>query len=156
MAIDDKLTELFARLGAQDPDRWARSQIDEGIPQLARFLFLQQAWKLVVSEGDLRWIESESRVPSGQPGGAIGSALARVLDQHVDPKDLTTIVRVMQWQLLTKLCYLLDDPGDLETEVENIAWRLFQVDEHDQPVAIMGELHESVLETDPSGKEMRS
>ncbi len=38
-----ELTELFARLGARDPEKWARSQIKEGIPQLARFLFLRQA-----------------------------------------------------------------------------------------------------------------
>jgi hypothetical protein len=61
----------------------------------------------------------------------------------------------MQWQLLFRLCYLLDDPGDVEDEVRDVTWRLFQVDENNKPVAIIGGLHESVLETEPSGREMR-
>jgi hypothetical protein len=60
----------------------------------------------------------------------------------------------MQWHLLSSLCYLLEDPGVLESEVSHIAWRLFQVDEAEQPIEIIGELHESVLDTDPTGREM--
>jgi hypothetical protein len=88
------------------------------------------------------------------PGGAISPALQRLLAHGANEADLTTIVRVMQWRLLSSLCYLLDDPGDLEAEVRDIAWRLFQVDEHDQPIAIIGGLHESVLDTEPTGREM--
>ena len=39
----DELTRLFARLGAPDPQGWASSQPNEGILQLARYLFLRQA-----------------------------------------------------------------------------------------------------------------
>jgi len=39
----EQLTALFQKLGARHPEGWARSQIKEGIPQLARFLFLRQA-----------------------------------------------------------------------------------------------------------------
>jgi hypothetical protein len=42
------LTALFEKLGAADPDGWARSQLEEDIPQLARFLFLRQAWRAIV------------------------------------------------------------------------------------------------------------
>jgi len=69
--------------------------------------------------------------------------------------DLAKIVRVMQWQTLSGLCYLLDDPGNIEKEARDIAWRLFQVDENDHPVAIIGGLVESVLDTEPTGREMR-
>jgi len=61
----------------------------------------------------------------------------------------------MQWRLLFGLCQLLDDPGNIESEAGDIAWRLFQVDEGDHPIAMMGGLAESVLETDPTGREMR-
>jgi len=40
-----ELAALFQKLGARDPDHWARSQVEEGVPQLARFLFLRQAWR---------------------------------------------------------------------------------------------------------------
>lgn len=153
---EEALTNLFARLGARDPAQWARSEILEGIPQLARFLFLRQAWKLVVSEDDRTWIHDHVNTDRNAPGGAIGSALARLLAQGASENDLTTVVRVMQWQLLMGLCYLLDDPGNLEQEVSSIAWRLFEVDGNEQPIAVMSGLHESVLKTDPSGCEMRT
>jgi hypothetical protein len=127
------LTDLFARLGAHNPAQWAHSEVMEGIPQLARFLFLRQAWKLVVPESDRNWIQEQANVDMSQPGGAIGPALRRLLEQGVGGDDLTTVVRVMQWKLLAALCYLLDDPGTLEPAVRDIAWRLFQVDDNERP-----------------------
>lgn len=53
---EQELTALFRKLGARDPAAWVRSQISENIPQLARFLFLRQAWKLVVNDSDSSWI----------------------------------------------------------------------------------------------------
>ncbi|TAL80475.1 MAG: hypothetical protein EPN75_07105 [Beijerinckiaceae bacterium] len=153
---EEALTDLFARLGARDPEQWARSEILEGIPQLARFLFLRQAWKLIVSEDDRTWIRDHVSTDRNAPGGAISSALARLLAQGASESDLTTVVRVMQWQLLTGLCYLLDDPGNLEQEVSSIAWRLFEVDGNEQPIAVLGGLHESVLDTDPTRRGMQA
>jgi|SRR5579872_6202147 hypothetical protein len=154
--MDEKaLADLFARLGARNPDQWARSQVEEGVPQLARFLFLRQAWKFVISDRDSSWLDKQFLANTGGPGGAIAPALRRILACGVDREDLTTVVRVMQWRVLAGLCYLLDDPGDLEDDIKDIAWRLFEVDENGRPVAVMGALQESVLATDPSGKEMR-
>lgn len=153
---EKELTDLFAKLGADNPERWAHSQITEGIPQLARFLFLRQAWKLVVAANDTCWIERELQADATEPGGAIVSALRRLLANEASATDLTTVVRVMQWQLLFELCYLLDDPGDLEPEVEDMAWSLFQIDDAGRPLKPINGLHESVLETEPSGHEMRA
>jgi hypothetical protein len=153
-----RLAELLAKLGARAPEEWARSQVEEKIPQIARFLFLRQAWKLVIGEKDRSWIESErssAEAGSSAPGAAIGPALERLLAQEVSEEDLTTVVRVMQWRLLSGLCYLLDDPGELEDEVRDVAWRLFQINKEEEPIAVIGGLHESVLETEPSGREMR-
>jgi len=55
---EQKLTEIFASLGADDPAGWARSQLREGIPQLARFLFLKEAWSHVIDPRNERWLES--------------------------------------------------------------------------------------------------
>lgn len=152
----EQLTTVFRKLGAPDPELWAASQVSEGIPQLARFLFLRQAWRGVLSEDDGTWIGGvlhSADDDSDEPGAA--RALRRLLDAGADPADLTELVRVMQWQLLHHLCYLLEDPGDVEPEVAKIAWMLFQVDEDGRPQAPMTGLHESVLDTDPSGREMR-
>jgi len=65
----DRLTALFAKLGARDAESWAQSQIEEGIPQLQRFLFLRQAWRNVLEEHSTDWIERHieefERYPDG-------------------------------------------------------------------------------------------
>lgn len=149
-----ELTALFERLGARDPSSWAQSQIHERIPQLARFQFLGQAWRLVVDENDTAWIESALGVQADAPGRAIHGALQRALENGISKRDVTAIVRVMQRRLLFGLCYLLDDPGDVEPEAADIAWSLFQVNDEGRPLAVINGLHESVLETDPTGREM--
>lgn len=153
-----KLTSLFRKLGARDPESWARSELDEGIPQLARFLFLRQAWRKVISEDDGVWISNEitrAKKRSDGPGAGAGLALQRLLAAGANPQDLTELVRVMQWQMLSRLCYLLEDPGDVEPEAARVAWALFEVDADGNPGRPIDGLHESVLETDPNGREMR-
>lgn len=152
---EQELTALFQKLGARNPAAWARSQINENIPQLARFLFLRQAWQLVVNDKDPSWITELRQVQPDKPGGDAGPAIARLLAAGAQEDDLTKLVRVMQWRLLAGLCQLLDDPGNIEKEVNDTAWRLFQVDESDHPIAIIPGLAESVLETDPTAREMR-
>ncbi|MER5937580.1 hypothetical protein ABT121_09710 [Streptomyces sp. NPDC001928] len=50
MSGDEKISRLFAALGAADPHSWAESEIEENLPQLARYRFLRalaqdiQAW----------------------------------------------------------------------------------------------------------------
>jgi len=146
---ESELTDLFGKLGARDPALWAHSQIREGIPQLARFLFLRQAWRQVVPPGDETWVEQELKTPVNAPGGIIVAPLRRLIDGGASISDLTILVRIMQWRLLFRLCYLLDDPGDVEEEVENIEWGLFQTDDKGNPLEPIDGLHESVLGTAP-------
>ena len=154
---EQQLTELFRKLGASDPEGWARSQIRQGIPQLPRFLFLRQAWREVVSPDNRSWIaewlQRATQSPNS-PGAGIGPALTRLLAAGAREDDLTTVVRVMQWWLLAGLCVLLDDPGVVESEVADIEWQLFLLDQNGAPLVPIVALHESVLETDPTGREM--
>jgi hypothetical protein len=49
----------------------------------------------------------------------------------------------------------LEDPGDVEPEVADMAWQLFLIDdENGTPITPIGALIESVLETDPTGRYM--
>jgi hypothetical protein len=152
------LTELLTRLGAPDPSAWARSELEEDIPQVARFLFLRQAWQHVVVDGDKIWIDAwrdlAAQSPSA-PCAGIGPALERLIAAGADRDDLTTVVRVMQYSTLFGLCYLLDDPGEVEPEVAELGWALVEVDEEGTVGRHIGALYESLLETDPSGREMR-
>ena len=153
------LTALFQQLGARDPATWAASQASEGIPQLHRFLFLRQAWQRVIPEDRDDWIDREQAAAAAQPTqpfAGVGQALGRLLAAGASREDIVDLVRGMQAQLLFELCYLLEDPGLAEPAVEDVGWALVATDDDLAPTsrAISG-LHESVLETDPTGREMR-
>src|SRR5688572_11232405 len=109
-----ELTKLFERLGAPDAELWARSQIEDGIPQLQRFLFLRQAWRNVGDENDVNWIERQiaefERYPT-EPYAGVGSALKRCLAKGVSSQDLAEIARGARAEMLFQISYMLDDPG---------------------------------------------
>ncbi|GAA5162974.1 hypothetical protein [Viridibacterium curvum] len=153
------LTELFRELGAQSPESWASSQVNEGFNQLHRFLFLRQAWSRVISENDDTWIEDNIATATthpDQPFAGIGHALGRMLSAGVAREDIVDLARGMQGQLLFDICYLLGDPSLPDSSVDEVGWTLVETDEDYAPTlnAIEG-LHESVLDTDPTGREMR-
>lgn len=157
---ETELAKLFAELGANAPELWARSQIQEGIPQLLRFLFLKNAWNAVPAEGSHAWIDEEigsSKARPKAPYAGLGQALARCRALGVADEDLTDIARCLQAQMIFSMGYLLEDgPGEPNAELQDVCWGLFQIDENGLPIGrqISG-LHESVLELDPTGREMR-
>lgn len=158
MDTEEKLTALFEALGAPSPAGWARSQLSQGIPQLERFLFLRAAWREVVRDGDTSWVDrfiADALRHPNAPYAGVGLALARLRKQGACDEDIAEVIRGMQAELLFSFCYLLDDPGMLEPEVDTVGWALFAIDADGQPLYPIQGLHESVLETDPTGREMR-
>ena len=111
MSIEQEIQQLtlhFQALGAFNAESWARSQVQEGIPQFARFVFLRQGWQSVIGDGDTSWIEPQileaERRPQ-QPGAGIGPALKRMLAAGVSREDIAEVVRVMQWSVLANIAY---------------------------------------------------
>ena len=154
----EDLTNLFRKLGAREPEIWASSQINEGINQLGRFLFLRQAWRKVIDDNDTSWIDreiSESEKRLDEPFSGTGITLKRILTNGTDRRDIAELVRGMQVDLLFNICSLLDDPGELEEEVADVSWCLVQMTNDGQVLTPIQALHESVLDTDPTGREMR-
>lgn len=94
------------------------------------------------------------RAPT-DPGAGAGPALQRKLAAGADRNDIHEVVRVMQWELLHSICYLLEDPGELEPEIADMSWRLMRTNDDGECIGDIGGLHESVLETEPAGREMR-
>ena len=156
---EDELVDLFRRLGAPSPEDWAHSQVTEDIPQLARFLFLKQAWSSVLEEGDTAWIADAIRsaqIEPNAPYAGLGAALARCEAAGASADDLTEIARCVQAQLLFAIAYILEGPPDDLDIAVDVSWGLFETDEHGHPTKHrIGDLHESVLELDPTGREMR-
>lgn len=109
MSVPDNLadlTALFEKLGAREPQGWASSQLNEGIPQLHRFLFLRQAWSHVISEDSVRWVdyhmEEAGRHPTA-PFAEMGAALNRAVAAGLSRQDLSQIARGAQAEFLCQL-----------------------------------------------------
>jgi hypothetical protein len=152
------LVALFVKLGARDPEGWASSQLNEGINQLHRFLFLRQAWACAVAETNTGWIDYQVKTATTHPNSPfseLGEALSRALAAGVSRQDLVDIVRGAQGDMLSQLCYMLEDNGLTESELAGVGWGLFETDEEGNARAPIYSLHESVLEADPTGREMK-
>jgi len=154
-----ELTQIFKNLGAPSPEAWAGSQVREGIPQLLRFLFLKGAWDTIPAAEDTTWIDEEIDSAAAHPNApysGLGQALSRCRERGVADEDLAEIARCLRAQMLYSIGYLMEAPDILPPPLDDVAWGLFQVDDEGRPFGrqIVG-LHESVLELDPTGREMR-
>ena len=70
-------------------------------------------------------------------------------------EELTELVRAELAEFLTALTYLMDDPSPEEPELQDVSWGLFVTNDEGYPVEPLGGLYESVLSTDPTGRECR-
>lgn len=151
-----RLTEVFRKHGADDPESWARSQLEEGIPQLAIFCFAKALWEGIIEEDDNAWIEADiewANSHSTAPCAQSGRALEEMLAKGVSPQSITDLVRVYQFNSLYHACCLLD--GSREVDAPINSWALQQTDENGESVATIQGLHEVLLSLDPTGREMR-
>jgi hypothetical protein len=146
-----KLTAIFAEHGAPDPEGWARSQLANGIPQLAIFCFAKALWDGVVREGDTGWIEREIEA-RGRSGFPSGPALEEMLAKGVSREAITDLVRTMQYCALFQACCLIDGVAVANLPVNQ--WTLFQVDDDGKSVALIQGLNEVLMSLDPTGREM--
>ena len=150
-----ELIEIFQKLGAQNPEEWATNEIEEDIPQLARFLFLKGAWKGVVPDNE-NWIENvmANYDPNDNgPYSGMMHSLKEMLDAGVNKKAITEFARCIGAEMIFNISYLLEDPSSVKDN-EYVSWGLFVTDEDGNPIKELNGLHESVLETDPTGREM--
>ncbi len=151
-----KLTEVFRAAGAPDPEDWARSQLEEGIPQLALFSLAKSMWAGVVDENDLGYVEAEvnrSRAYPKDPCSQAGKALEEMLSKGISRSSIIDLIRVVQYETLYHVTAVLDGARTLDVPVTE--WLVFQVDEKERPVARLHGIHEILLGLDPTGREMR-
>jgi hypothetical protein len=151
-----QLAQLFLRFGIDDPEAWAKSQLEEGLPRLALFSFAEAMWVCVVDEDDDRWIDQAiewAKDRPNDPGAQIGPALSEMLSGGVSRRAITDLVRVIQYGALYHVASLLD--GSRREDVPVQHWALYQVDEEDHLVANIQGLHEVLPGLDPTGRGMR-
>ncbi|MEM9036386.1 MAG: hypothetical protein AAGD18_17435 [Actinomycetota bacterium] len=154
-----QLSEVFRQFGADDPEDWARSQMQEGIPQLGRFLFLTACWSTINEDGDTAWIDrvlDEVTPDSDEPFAGTAHSIRALLAAGATRGDIAELVRTTQAEMLATFTYVLSD-ADVLPGNNYVNWALVEVDDGQLivPPRWLGALHESVLETDPIGREMR-
>jgi hypothetical protein len=141
MVVMDDLTRRMADLGAPDPSGWARSEINENIPQQARFLFLRSIWPELIdiytSEAQVR------RIP----------AAARLLDTGASFDDLTTALRAVAYFAAVGVIVRVDDGFDSDAPDDAPGWDLVEVAGNEYTDRQIRALHEDLLSLDPSGRE---
>lgn len=154
---------LFSTLGA-DPANWVGGVDEENRAQLHRYLFLRHAWREIVPADDWAWIAREieqARQHPERPFAGIRLALERLRAAGVDEDDLAEVVRGMQASLLFAFTYLLSDPQLEDPALDQaglpgLGWALVETDAEGEPTGReIACPHESVLGTDPTGREMR-
>lgn len=151
----EELVSIFKKLGANDPESWAASQVDENIPQLARFIFLKGAWDAVVPDNE-EWIDhvmSQHCEEDDSPYSGLGHSIKKMIDCGVPREAITELSRCMAAEMIFHIGYMLDDPDSVSGN-EYVDWALVELDEQGNPRNHISGLHESVLETDPTGREM--
>lgn len=154
-----QLTELFAEQGADDPEGWARSQLEDGIPQLARYCLLKAMWSIVVPEEDETWLDrcsQHTEDSANEPCAQLNTAIREMLNKGVHRSAIIDLVRVVQFEALSEMASFFDGELDLGLPVESFA--IFEVDGDGNPVAPLrpvDSLTESFLSLDPTGREMR-
>ncbi|WP_214325375.1 hypothetical protein [Nonomuraea sediminis] len=141
--MNQDLQDLFASLGADDPQAWAHSEISEDIPQLARFLALRHIWPDLISS----W---------AAPGALEGiPAASRLLARDVNPVDLARVAQVAAYEAVFSLLYTLTAYGrDDKAPANTPGWRLMETAPSGELTGrAVQSLHEDLLTMDPSGRE---
>jgi hypothetical protein len=150
------LTNIFRQAGALDPESWASSQHNEGINQLGRFSFLKNITSEWLREDDLDWVNNCIKYDYSNPNdpcSQLPRALQEMLDKNVSRQAIVDLIRLIQFETLFHVCSTIDGTYETDTPVKD--WTLYQLDNDGKPVDIISGLHESLLEFDPSGNEMR-
>ena len=99
----ESLAAVFSALGARDPKRWARSHVDTGADELARFVLLRALWLKTVEPGRL--------LARARKDKHVGGAIDRLL-KRADIADLDALIRITQELALKDALTVLDDPAD--------------------------------------------
>lgn len=158
-----RLVERFRAAGAHEPESWARSEILEDIPQLARYCFLRSLWPQQIDRWrqDTEWLGRSVGAAEREPNGMFadaGLAIKRLLALGATREELASIARMVAYDTAFGVVYRIDacEDADYNTDAGYPAWTLSEMGRDGLPTGrSIGGLHEDLLTMDPSGREGR-
>lgn len=130
----------------------------EGIPQVARAMFLSSLWPKQIDHftTDLSWIKQAIEDYHRDPNGAFadaGEALERMVTAAATPDDLGRVARFVAYVTIFQLLYHLDFGSHQEID-DGPGWQLMEVDPGTGLTGReIGGLYEDLLTMDPSGRD---
>jgi hypothetical protein len=140
MRTKEEWETLFRKIGAEDPESCAASEVEGKHGNLTKLAFLRGLWKLVPDKEDQfwlkRWIAYEATT---QPEAS--AAYTRLLNSGANNEDLLLLLRGVTSEFLFQTAALLEagQTHDLEDEIaEQIQWRFCEVDEDGTLVPLSG------------------
>jgi hypothetical protein len=126
----------FQQLGCDQPELWARSEIEEDIPQLARHRFLRTLWPQMIDS----WRDGMAHIPAAK----------RALEAGASQEDLTVLARAIAYETAFLMLYHLDADHDATDQLPS--WGLAELSPTGEPTGRRLEgLQEDLLTLDPSG-----
>ncbi|MFL9680564.1 MULTISPECIES: hypothetical protein [Streptomyces] len=141
-AAAEWLRTQFEALGAANAPDWARSEIEEDQPQLARFVLLRALWRGAIDG----WAD---------PGALEQIAVARrLLDAGADRDDLELLARAVAYEAVFATVDELDRGADANVSGGHAGWVVVESGEDGAPTGRrLSGLHEDLLTMDPSGRD---
>lgn len=136
------LRTQFETLGADDPESWARSQIEEGLPHLARYMLLRSLWAGCIDS----W--------SGPDALEQVPAAARLLAAGADRVDLVRLARAAAYEAVFAVLGTVDEGTDVNVSGIDAGWVLVETGEDGSATSrVLSGLHEELLSMDPDGRD---
>lgn len=157
----EELIAQFRAVGVTDPVARARAEIEEDVPQLVRSVLLKHLWTEAIDppRDNLDWIDNLVRDAHRDPTGPFadaGQALERILSRCADRRDIGSLARFIAYEAVFSVIHTLDYGYDPGRDDDLPGWALIERDRR----GVIGDreiddLHEDLLEFDPSGREGR-
>ena len=150
---EQELIDIFTKLGAPDPEWWAKSHLRDGF-QLTEFLLLRGLWKTAFSAESTEWIDSFLKTA---PEDELSSLMKEVLNAGITKKQLAKLSRLMQAESLVQVAQILDDASAVQedfcrlTGKEYVEWGVFMIDKESMEATgpSLGCLDDNFFSLDP-------
>lgn len=144
------LTERFRQLGAKDPESWARSEISENIPQLARFMVLNTIKKEALDY----WQRSGTLTGVAKYDRDFEQLLKRLRQAGLQEPEIAYLAQKIAALTAWHVVHVLDEGEDIEAEGKQPGWVLMEIGSDGEPTGrTIGGLHESADQFDPTRNE---
>ncbi|MCG8649443.1 MAG: hypothetical protein MI861_06405 [Pirellulales bacterium] len=139
--IEEFLLSQGDHYDAEEAREIAEEAVQEGVPLVETICLHTLAEHVLAPIHDSTWVDARGQAPDTEEEEVI----KRLLDSGASAEDLAIFARIMQREYLSNLGCILDGAGIYGTpKLPYESFRIFCVDDDDQPQIMIDDLHESL------------